>query len=126
MRTPAGRVPGLGVVMAYDEGLEARIDEITEDWEYYEKKRMFGGICYLRSGNMAFGIWQDSLIVRCGPARHAECLGKGNTKVFDVTGKPMAGWVMVSSEGVDEDPDLEEWLRIGDGFSSSLPRKMKK
>jgi TfoX/Sxy family transcriptional regulator of competence genes len=113
-------------MMAYDEGLEARIDEITEGWENYEKKRMFGGICYLRSGNMAFGIWRDSLIVRCGPARHAECLGKRNTKVFDVSGKPMAGWVMVSSEGVDEDPDLEDWLRIGDCFSSSLPRKIKK
>ena len=47
--------------MAYDEGLEARIDDITRRWSMPEltKKKMFGGIGYLLSGNMAFGIWKD-------------------------------------------------------------------
>jgi hypothetical protein len=109
--------------MAYDEGTEARIDEIMEEWEGYEKKRMFGGICYLKSGNMAFGIWRDHLIVRCGSDRHEECLRAKNTKVFDVTGKPMSGWVMVAPEGIEEDRELEKWLRTGDIFASSLPAK---
>jgi hypothetical protein len=56
--------------MAYDQGLEARIDEILEGLEEYEKKKLFGGICYLKSGNMSFGIWGDYLIVRCGSDRH--------------------------------------------------------
>jgi hypothetical protein len=112
--------------MAYDKGLEARIDEILEGWENYEKKKMFGGICYLRSGNMSFGIWQDFLIVRCGPARYAECLGQKDSREFDVTGRSMAGWVMVSPEGVEEDPELAKWISIGDSYSSSLPRKQGK
>ena len=109
--------------MAYDEGLEARIDEIVDGWEEYEKKRMFGGICYLRAGNMSFGIWKDSLIVRCGPDRHAECLNRKFTKPFDITGKPMSGWVMVAPEGLEEDEELEEWVNIGAGFTESLPRR---
>ncbi len=109
--------------MAYDEGLEARIDEIMEGWEEYEKKKMFGGICYLKSGNMAFGIWKDYLIVRCGSDRHAKCLSEQHTKEFDVTGKPMSGWVMVAPEGVGEDRELAKWIRIGDRYSSSLPPK---
>ena len=109
--------------MAYDEGMEARIDEMMEEWEHYEKKRVFGGICYLNSGNMAFGIWKDHLIVRCGPEAHSTCLSKENTKPFDVTGKPMSGWIMVAPPGIEEDADLEKWLRIGDEFSSSLPPK---
>lgn len=112
--------------MAYDEGTEARIDEAMEDWPNYEKKRMFGGICYLRSGNMAFGIWRDHLIVRCGAKQREECLKAKNTKVFDVTGKPMAGWVMVAPEGVEEDSDLERWIRTGDVYASTLPPKRMK
>ena len=64
---------------------------------------MFGGICYLKSGNMAFGIWRDHLIVRCGAERHKEYLRKKNVKEFDVTGKPMSGWIMVAPEGIEED-----------------------
>jgi TfoX/Sxy family transcriptional regulator of competence genes len=112
--------------MAYDEGMEARIDEIMEGWERYEKKRMFGGICYLKSGNMAFGIWRDDLIVRCGSERYKECLRKKNVKEFDVTGRSMSGWVMVAPEGVEEDSELEKWIRIGDAYVSSLPPKRPK
>lgn len=112
--------------MAYDEGLEARIDEIVDNREDYEKKKMFGGICYLKSGNMAFGIWKDYLIVRCGSDRCAECLRQKHTKEFDVTGRSMAGWVMVASEGVEEDGELAKWIRTGDQYSSSLaPKKIK-
>ncbi len=109
--------------MAYDEGTEARIDELVEDWVDYEKKRMFGGICYLKSGNMAFGIWRDHLIVRCGAERHKEYLRKKNVKEFDVTGKPMSGWIMVAPEGIEEDQHLEKWIRVGDVYASALPPK---
>jgi len=111
--------------MAYDKGMEARIDEIMEGWGRYEKKRMFGGICYLNSGNMAFGIWKDDLIVRCGPDAFRACLSDENSKPFDVTGKPMSGWVMVAPPGIEEDADLERWMRIADGFASSLPPKRR-
>ena len=109
--------------MAYDEGLEARIDEVIDGWEGYEKKKMFGGICYLRSGNMAFGIWKDYLIVRCGSDRHSECLNREHTKEFDVTGRSMSGWVMVAPEGVEEEGELLNWMKVGDRYSSSLPGK---
>ena len=109
--------------MAYDKGTEARIDEIMEGWGRYEKKRMFGGIGYLRSGNLAFGIWKDHLIVRCGPERHGESLRQKHTKEFAVTGRPMAGWIMVAPEGIEADRELERWMRMGDGYASSLPPK---
>jgi len=112
--------------MAYDKGLEARIDEIIEEWKEYEKKRMFGGICYLRSGNMSLGIWQDFLIVRCGAERYKWCLEQEHARQFDVTGRPMSGWVMVSQEGIENDKDLEKWIRTGDSYVSSLPRKKMK
>ncbi len=115
-----------GASMAYDEGLETRIDEIIDGRKGYEKKKMFGGICYLKSGNMTFGIWKDYLIVRCGLKRHGECLRQKHTKEFDVTGKSMSGWVMVAPEGVEEDRELTKWIGIGDEYCSSLPCKKLK
>ena len=112
--------------MAYDKGLEARIDEMLEGWERYEKKKMFGGICYLKSGNMSLGIWQDYLIIRCGAGQYKSCLTRKHAKQFDVTGKALSGWVMVSPEGIETDRELEQWMRIGDSYSSSLPPKKGK
>jgi hypothetical protein len=109
--------------MPYDIGLETRIDEFFAEARAYRKKKMFGGICYLKCGNMAFGIWKDRLIVRCGLARYTECLRKKHVGLFDITGKAMAGWVMVEPDGFEEDRALKAWLKIGDAFASTLVPK---
>jgi hypothetical protein len=112
--------------VAYDEGMEARIDEILEGLGRYDKKNMFGGVCYLKSGNMAFGIWKDHLIVRCGSGHYEKCLRAKHTRKFDVTGRTMSGWIMVAPEGIEEDRDLEKWIRTGDKYVSTLPPKRPK
>ena len=109
--------------MPYDIGLETRFDELFAEERAYRKKKMFGGICYLKGGNMAFGIWRDRLIVRCGPERYRECLKKKHAALFDITGKAMTGWVMVAPDGFEEDRALKAWLKIGDAFASTLAPK---
>lgn len=109
--------------MSYDPGLEARVDELCDDWDGFRKKKMFGGIGYLKDGNMAFGIWKDLLIVRCGPDLHAECLARPHARPFDVTGRSMTGWVMVAPEGIEEDASLIEWMDLGRWYAGSLPPK---
>ena len=42
--------------MAYDEGLAHRIRELTEDDPTVVEKKMFGGLCFLVSGNMCCGV----------------------------------------------------------------------
>ena len=36
--------------MAYDTTIERRIDALIADWDNLEKKKMFGGVCYLTGG----------------------------------------------------------------------------
>jgi TfoX/Sxy family transcriptional regulator of competence genes len=111
--------------MAYDEGLAQRIREVLDDisdCEYIEKK-MFGGIGYLLNGNMACGILNDDLIVRVGPGNYDHFLTKPYTRHFDITGRPMKGWVMVSYEGLESDKDLSKWVGSGVEFALSLPPK---
>ena len=47
---------------------------------------------------------------------------KPHTKSFDITGKPMKGWVMVAQAGLT-DAALEEWLQKAKSFAESLPPK---
>lgn len=109
--------------MAYDAGLAERVREVLEEKIGFNEKKMFGGVCYLLHGNMACGILEDHLIVRVGPKNYEDSLKCPNTRQFDITGKPMKGWVMVSYEGYESDEHLFEWVERGINFALSLPPK---
>jgi hypothetical protein len=109
--------------MAYDKGLAQRVRELLEEKPGFVEKKMFGGICFLLCGNMACGIIHEDLIVRAGAERYEASLKLPHTRKFDITGKPMKGWVMVSSEGYETDEDLFHWIQQGVHYALSLPPK---
>ena len=109
--------------MAYDEGLAQRIAEALGEQQDLVQKKMFGGIGYMPRGNMACGINRENLIVRVGPERYKEALAQPHASVFDMTGRPMKGWVMVRPEGTESDADLEDWIQQGVEFALTLPPK---
>ena len=74
-------------------------------------------------GNMACGVNKDDLIVRVGPARYEEALAQPHTRVFDMTGRPMKGWIVVTPDGYESDDDLKDWVQQGVDFALSLPAK---
>ena len=111
--------------MAYDEGLTRRIREVLDVLQPPElvEKKMFGGIAFMLQGNLACGVLKDELIVRVGPERYKEVINRPYTKPFDITGRPMQGWVMVASDGYESDDALEGWMQQGVEFALSLPAK---
>ena len=111
--------------MAYDEMLADRVRKVLDEieWPGLEAKKMFGGVGYLVKGNMACGVHKEYLIVRVGPARYEDALAKAETKVFDMTGRAMTGWVMVTPEGCAEEAALKEWVEQGVDFALTLPPK---
>lgn len=109
--------------MGYDEGLAQRIRELLRDMPGFVEKKMFGGVGYLLHGNMACGVNKDNLIVRLGPERDEEAMGMPHTKPFNITVRPMKGWVMVMAEGYESDEDLGDWVQQGIDFALSLPPK---
>jgi hypothetical protein len=46
-----------------------------------------------------------------------------HVRPFDITGKPMRGWVLVGPEGVGEDDQLSEWIDRATAFVETLPVK---
>jgi hypothetical protein len=109
--------------MGYDIGLAQRIREILEEEPGFAEKKMFGGICFLLSGNMVCGIIRDDLIVRVGADKYQELMKLKHTKEFDITGRPMKGWVMILSPALDSDKALNIWVQRAVSFVQTLPVK---
>lgn len=84
---------------------------------------MFGGLAFLNAGNMAVGVIGDDLMVRVGPAATAAALARPGARVFDFTGRPMRGWVVVDASTLTEDEALAEWVEQGYAFAAGLPPK---
>lgn len=114
---------GFGGDMAYDQALAERIRGILSDIPHLQEKKMFGGVGYLIQGNMACGVNGNNLIVRVGPERTQEALAKAHTKLFDMTGRPMTGWIVVEPEGISQETELERWVAQGVEFTQTLPAK---
>ena len=109
--------------MAYDEGLAERVRRALSERPGLVEKKMFGGIGFMLQGSMACGVNKDNLIVRVGPEQYEEALAQPYAKPFDMTGRPMKGWVMVAPDGYASDHDIESWVRQGADFALSLPAK---
>ena len=111
--------------MVYDELLATRIKAALGPLPGLEEKKMFGGVGFLLNGNMACGVHKNNLIVRIGAATYFKALTHPNTLPFDMTGKPMAGWIMVEPKGCEKEDDLKAWVRQGLEFAMTLPNKGK-
>jgi TfoX/Sxy family transcriptional regulator of competence genes len=109
--------------MPYDEELALRVSAALGILSGLTEKKMFGGVGYLLNGNMACGVHKDSLIVRVGPDGYQNALAQPHTRVFDITGRPMTGWVMVASKGCETDETLAAWVQQGVDFAATLPPK---
>jgi TfoX/Sxy family transcriptional regulator of competence genes len=109
--------------MAYSEELAARIRALLDERSDVDEKKMFGGIAYLIAGNMACGVSGDDLMVRVDREESDELLAEPGARPFDMTGRPMRGWLLVAPEATADDAGLERWVRRGEAFAASLPPK---
>jgi len=105
--------------MAYNLKLAERIRAELKGVRFVEKK-MFGGVGYLLNGNMACGVNKDDLIVRVSPDKHANLLKRPHAHPFDMTGKPMKGWLIVKADGCKTDKQLSAWVKEGVDFALTL------
>ena len=108
--------------MAYNLKLAERIRSELNGMPFVEKK-MFGGAGFLLNGNLACGVNKDNLIVRVDPEKHSALLKKPHAKPFDLTGRPMKGWLVVEEAGVETARQLSAWVKEGVEFALTLPPK---
>ena len=109
--------------MAYSEGLADDIRVHLADIENLSERKMFGGIAVMVDGNMAVGVTGDELMVRIGKDAHEEAIARHGARTFDLSAKPMQGWVVVSADGLATDADANSWIDQGVAFARTLPPK---
>jgi hypothetical protein len=109
--------------MAYNEQTAERVRKLMADQPSFGEKKMFGGVGFFLHGNMACGVNKDDLIIRVGPDNYSNAVMRPHARPFDITGRPMTGWVMVDPNGYANDTNLADWVQSGIDFALTLPSK---
>ena len=109
--------------MAFDDQLAERIRKQLGKRRGLTEKKMFGGLAFLLNGNMCCGVHGQEMIVRLDPEQTDQALSQRHTRIFDLSGRPMKGWILVQPEGLTTQAALAKWIQVGLKYSSSLPAK---
>jgi hypothetical protein len=64
----------------------------------------------------------DILAGLCGLVIGAVAAWRPGVRPFDMTGRPMRGWILVASDGLTDD-DLERWIGRALSYVEKLPPK---
>lgn len=109
--------------MAFNDKLAARIRQSLGKRTGLTEKQMFGGIAFLLNGNMCCGVHGDEMILRIDPQETERALRERHTRAFDLSGRPMKGWILVQSGGLARAEALAKWVNMGVKYAGSLPAK---
>ncbi len=114
----------LALSMAYDEELADRIREVLSGETGVTEKAMFGGLAFLRNGNMAVAANREGhIMVRVPREETEEILGRDHVEPMVMSGREIKGWVHVDKAGVAADDQLRDWVRLGWDLVAALPPK---
>ena len=110
--------------MAYDEELADRIRELLGGESSLTEKKMFGGLAFLIGGNMAVAAsGQGGILVRVDPAQSDRLVATTNSRLMEMRGRQMQGWLRVASNDVRTKRQLAKWVKLGTTYARSLPAK---
>ncbi len=88
------------------------------------EKRMFGGIAFMRNGNMLVAPMKGgSLLVRVGLKGYAAALARPGASPMTMGDRTMSGFVAVAGDVLEDDDVLEDWLALAEAFVATLPAK---
>jgi hypothetical protein len=109
--------------MSYSRSLADRIRQAFTGRRGITERKMFGGLVFFLNDKICVGIWHQSLIARLGVEQAALALKQPHVGPFDVTGRPMKGWIMVEPDGLESAAQLEAWIERALQFTQALPPK---
>ena len=110
--------------MAYDEELAERIRERVAGEPTLTEKKMFGGLAFLIGGNMAVAAsGQGGILVRVDPEQTETLVATTSSRVMEMRGREMRGWLRVDTDQLGDAAELVSWVERGISYARSLPAK---
>lgn len=91
------------------------------------RKPMFGYPAAFAHGNMACGLFEDSVVVRLGKEGAAKAIAAGEAAQFaPMPGRIMTGYVLVPARDIGNRDALHAWLERALDYALTLPKKPSK
>jgi TfoX/Sxy family transcriptional regulator of competence genes len=112
--------------MAFDEALADRVRDLLAVRPGLTERRMFGGIAFMLSGNMAVGVTGEELMVRMEPDAVERAVTAPEVRHFEMSGRATRGFVLVAADATASDSGLARWVDAGADYAASLPAKAPK
>jgi TfoX/Sxy family transcriptional regulator of competence genes len=103
-----------------------RFHETAAGIEGVEVRQMFGFPAGFIGGNMAFGLHQDSFIVRLPDDERQGRLEAGWMQFEPMHGRPMREYLALPSEVVDDANEARAWAERAAAYVLTLPAKVPK
>jgi hypothetical protein len=110
--------------VAYDEDLANRIRELIGADVALTEQKMFGGLGFMIGGNLAIAAsGEGGVLVRVDPKQSDALVASTDASLAVMRGRPMQGWLRVSTEHVRTKRRLTKWVTLGVNYARSLPAK---
>jgi TfoX/Sxy family transcriptional regulator of competence genes len=94
--------------------------------EGVELRKMFGYPAAFVNGNLAFGLYQETFMVRLPEDAREERLAAGWSRFEPMAGRPMREYVALPPEVAADDHAARTWFEQSARFVASLPPKEPK
>ncbi|MCA0399672.1 MAG: TfoX/Sxy family protein [Proteobacteria bacterium] len=88
-----------------------------------ERKKMFGGTCFMIRGHMALGVSKRGMLVRTGPEGDDRAAASGAARPMEMRGRPLTGYWFVDPAQLADEAALEEWVGMALGHNLALGEK---
>jgi TfoX/Sxy family transcriptional regulator of competence genes len=109
--------------MAYDEGHAQILRDHLASLPDIVEKKMFGGLCFMLSGNMLCGVHKGGAMFRVGKVNEQAALAIEGTSPLSFTKKKMGGMLDVDEELIENDERRSAVMVLALEFVGSLPAK---
>lgn len=87
------------------------------------EKPMFGGLAWMRHGNLLCCANTTGVLLRLGQGNDAWALALPGVTLMNMGSRPMKGWVQVSQEAFAEPTQARRLLDAALDFVATLPAK---
>ena len=81
----------------------------------------------MMNDHIYFAFWDDYLVIRIGNERASKLVkADPHARLFDLNAKTMMGWVMIATDALGEDEDLQNYIDMAMLSTCTLPPKTAK
>lgn len=109
--------------MAFDDGHAELMRQELADEPGISEKKMFGGLCFLKHGNMVCGVHQGGGMARVGKEAEPKALRIDGIAPLSFTGRKMGGMVDISEDVLADDTRRGQIVEMALAYARSLPPK---